>query len=48
VLTGEADGGSSAGEITLFDSTGFAIQDLAVVKAAFAKAPEFDLQAISL
>ena len=30
VITGEADGRSSAEEITLFDSTGLAIQDLAI------------------
>ncbi len=30
VLTGEADGRRSAGDITLFDSTGLVIQDLAL------------------
>jgi ornithine cyclodeaminase/alanine dehydrogenase-like protein (mu-crystallin family) len=48
VLTGEADGRRSAGDITLFDSTGLAIQDLAIAKAAYAKAPELDLATISL
>ena len=48
VLTGEADGRRSAGEITLFDSTGLAIQDLAIAKAAYAKASELDLATISL
>jgi len=36
VLAGEADGRRSAEDITLFDSTGLAIQDLAVAKAALA------------
>jgi alanine dehydrogenase len=48
VLVGEAEGRRSAGEITLFDSTGLAIQDLAIAKAAFAKRGELDLQAIDL
>jgi alanine dehydrogenase len=48
VLIGEADGRRSAGEITLFDSTGLAIQDLAIAKAAYAKAGELDLQTIEL
>jgi len=34
VLAGEAAGRRSAGEVTLFDSTGLAIQDLAVAAAA--------------
>jgi ornithine cyclodeaminase/alanine dehydrogenase-like protein (mu-crystallin family) len=34
VLTGEAEGRRSAEEITLFDSTGLAIQDLAIAHAA--------------
>ncbi len=44
VLVGDADGRRSAGDITLFDSTGLAIQDLAIAKAAYAKAGELDLQ----
>jgi alanine dehydrogenase len=48
VLIGEADGRRSAGDITLFDSTGLAIQDLAIAKAAFAKASELDLQQLEL
>ena len=48
VLTGEADGRRSAGDITLFDSTGLAIQDLAIAKAAYAKADTLDLQTIEL
>jgi alanine dehydrogenase len=48
VLTGEADGRRSAEDITLFDSTGLAIQDLAVARAAYAKVDELDLQRIEL
>jgi ornithine cyclodeaminase/alanine dehydrogenase-like protein (mu-crystallin family) len=36
VLAGNADGRSSAEEITLFDSTGLAIQDLGIAAAAYA------------
>jgi alanine dehydrogenase len=36
VLTGSAPGRSDAGEITLFDSTGLAIQDLAIARAVLA------------
>ena len=48
VLTGEADGRRSAGDVTLFDSTGLAIQDLAIAKAAYAKAGELELQQFEL
>ena len=48
VLLGDADGRRSAGDITLFDSTGLAIQDLAIAKAAYAKASELDLQQVEL
>jgi ornithine cyclodeaminase/alanine dehydrogenase-like protein (mu-crystallin family) len=48
VLAGEADGRRSAGDITLFDSTGLAIQDLAIARAAYAKAGELDLPTIDL
>jgi ornithine cyclodeaminase/alanine dehydrogenase-like protein (mu-crystallin family) len=48
VLAGEADGRRSAEDVTLFDSTGLAIQDLAIAKAAYAKAGELDLQRIEL
>lgn len=48
VLVGDADGRRSAGEVTLFDSTGLAIQDLAIAKVAYAKADELDLQTIEL
>ncbi len=48
VLVGDADGRRSASDITLFDSTGLAIQDLAIAKAAYAKADELDLQRLEL
>jgi ornithine cyclodeaminase/alanine dehydrogenase-like protein (mu-crystallin family) len=48
VLVGEAVGRRSADEITLFDSTGLAIQDLAVAKVALAKEAELELPAIEL
>jgi ornithine cyclodeaminase/alanine dehydrogenase-like protein (mu-crystallin family) len=37
VLTGAAEGRQNADEITLFDSTGLAIQDLAIARAALSK-----------
>jgi len=43
VLAGDADGRRSAEDVTLFDSTGLAIQDLAIAKAALAKADQLDL-----
>lgn len=48
VLTNDADGRRFAEEITLFDSTGLAIQDLAIAITASAKAGELDLQTIDL
>ena len=48
VLAGEAPGRGSENEITLFDSTGLAIQDLAVAKAALARASELDLPLLDL
>lgn len=48
VLTGEADGRRSADEITIFDSTGLAIQDLAIAIAAYERAGELDLPALDL
>jgi ornithine cyclodeaminase/alanine dehydrogenase-like protein (mu-crystallin family) len=38
VLTGDAEGRRSGRDITLFDSTGLAIQDLAIALAALAGA----------
>ena len=48
VLAGEAEGRRSGRDITLFDSTGLAIQDLAIARAALAKADELDLQRLAL
>jgi alanine dehydrogenase len=48
VLTGEADGRRSAEDITLFDSTGLAIQDLAIAKVALAKANRLDLPMLDI
>jgi ornithine cyclodeaminase/alanine dehydrogenase-like protein (mu-crystallin family) len=43
VLAGTADGRRSGAEITLFDSTGLAIQDLAIALAAVERLDELDL-----
>ena len=48
VLTGAAEARQSASDITLFDSTGLAIQDLAIAKAAYARAGELDLRHLEL
>jgi alanine dehydrogenase len=48
VLTGEAPGRSGPGAVTLFDSTGLAIQDLAVAAAAYAAWGEGTVQAQSI
>jgi alanine dehydrogenase len=48
VLAGGADGRRSASDVTLFDSTGLAIQDLAIARLAYARAGELDLQQIEL
>ena len=48
VLAGRAEGRRSANDITLFDSTGLAIQDLAIAKAALKKASELDLPTLDL
>jgi alanine dehydrogenase len=48
VLTGDAPRREHADEITLFDSTGLAIQDLAVALAALKRADDVDLQRIDL
>jgi ornithine cyclodeaminase/alanine dehydrogenase-like protein (mu-crystallin family) len=48
VLIGEAEGRRSASDITLFDSSGLAIQDLAIAKAAYAKAGKLDLQQLDI
>ena len=48
VLTGEAEGRRAPEEITAFDSTGLAIQDLAIALAALERADELDLPALEL
>ena len=48
VLIGTAEGRTSDDEITLFDSTGLAIQDLAIALAALERADELDLPSIDL
>jgi ornithine cyclodeaminase/alanine dehydrogenase len=48
VLAGEAEGRRSDEEITTFDSTGLAIQDLAIALAAMERAEELDLPTIDL
>jgi ornithine cyclodeaminase/alanine dehydrogenase-like protein (mu-crystallin family) len=48
VLAGDAQGRTGDDEITLFDSTGLAIQDLAIARAAVAAAAELDLPTIEL
>jgi alanine dehydrogenase len=48
VLIGQAHGRQSLDEITIFDSTGLAIQDLAVALAAMERADELDLSTLDL
>jgi alanine dehydrogenase len=48
VLLGEAPGRQAAADITVFDSTGLAIQDLAIAVAAFERADDLDLQRLAL
>jgi len=48
VLAGAADGRRSADDITLFDSSGLAIQDLAIAKIAYSKRDQLSLQTIEL
>jgi ornithine cyclodeaminase/alanine dehydrogenase-like protein (mu-crystallin family) len=48
VLAGEVEGRRSAEEITLFDSTGLAIQDLAIARTAWSKADGLDVPRIAL
>ena len=47
VLAGDAEGRTSDDEITLFDSTGLAIQDLAIARAAVEAVAGLDLPTIS-
>jgi ornithine cyclodeaminase/alanine dehydrogenase-like protein (mu-crystallin family) len=48
VFAGQAPGRQSPGEITIFDSTGLAIQDLAIALAATERADELDLPTLDL
>ncbi len=48
VLTGDAPGRRSANEITVFDSTGLAIQDLAIALAAYEVAERLNLPRVDL
>jgi ornithine cyclodeaminase/alanine dehydrogenase-like protein (mu-crystallin family) len=48
VLAGDATGRQSEGDITIFDSTGLAIQDLAIALAAMEHADDLDLPALDL
>ncbi|HWG55008.1 MAG TPA: ornithine cyclodeaminase family protein [Gaiellaceae bacterium] len=48
VLAGTAPGRAADDEITVFDSTGLAIQDLAIARAALARADELDLARLEL
>jgi alanine dehydrogenase len=48
VLAGEAPGRQHESDVTLFDSTGLAIQDLAIALAAMERADELDLQPLDL
>jgi alanine dehydrogenase len=48
VLVGTAEGRQTDQDITVFDSTGLAIQDLAIALAAMERAPDLDLRTIEL
>ena len=48
VLTAEAPGRQSADEITVFDSTGLAIQDLAIALAALERLDELDVPTLEV
>ena len=48
VLAGEAEGRRNDDEVTVFDSTGLAIQDLAIALAAMERAGELDLPTLEL
>jgi ornithine cyclodeaminase/alanine dehydrogenase-like protein (mu-crystallin family) len=48
VLAGEAEGRRSGDELTTFDSTGLAIQDLAIALAAIERSDELDLPTLDL
>jgi alanine dehydrogenase len=48
VLAGSADGRRADEEITVFDSTGLAIQDLAIALAALERLDEIDAPRVVL
>jgi alanine dehydrogenase len=48
VLAGTAEGRGSDDDVTVFDSTGLAIQDLAIELAALERADELDLPILGL
>jgi ornithine cyclodeaminase/alanine dehydrogenase-like protein (mu-crystallin family) len=48
VVAGDEPGRQSPDEITIFDSTGLAIQDLAIALAAIEQVDELDLPTIEL
>ena len=48
VLAGEAPGRESDSDVTVFDSTGLAIQDLAIALAAIERAAELELPTVEL
>lgn len=48
VLAGTAEGRTSERDITVFDSTGLAIQDLAIALAANEHAENLDLQRVDI
>ena len=48
VLAGDASGRTTDDEITIFDSTGLAIQDLAIALAALERADELDLATLDV
>jgi alanine dehydrogenase len=48
VLDGHARGRQSADDVTVFDSTGLAIQDLAIALAAMEHAADLDLPQVPL
>ena len=48
VLAGNAPGRQHEDDVTLFDSTGLAIQDLAIAKAALVRADQLDLPRLDL
>ena len=48
VLIGAAEGRTSDGDITVFDSTGLAIQDLAIALAALERTDDFPLSTVDL